>query len=541
VDALLAIGLHSLVDFNLHIPANALLCTTVLALTYACVNLPRHGTAPSTTERDAAPRGGKRRGGRVALSGLGLILALGLAVDALKVAIADLYYPQQEVLQPSHWIYQAAPVERRHRLQQAMRWTPQNPWYWNRLAALESQAAWDLMATREFTQTLHRQANLHMQQAVTFYEHAMRQQPTEPYTALGWLQAVQDLTSLNPQLMPQHAKMLPALYPHVASLAPASADIQYQVGALRLRLDADESTPLAPSTFFRQALLLDASYDKQILQTYLDALPEAEALHRFARAVPNTPEGHLRAARLLDPSHWQQARLHYFTALILSQEEPETLRAYGQALHRHREFAAARPIWERLTGLSPRDATAYLALADSLHHLKDHAGAAQTLRQLVTRFPRQADYQGRLANAYMQAGDATAAEATWRRVSQLQPYSATSYVGLARLYESRKDMSTALRMMQRAVSIAPDQIAYQRTLARLLEQSGHRNRAQQVYQRLVAQETTDPYVFYKLGEYARQEGKPLQAIPYYRQAVQLQPEHAGYRHALQSAVEQSQK
>jgi tetratricopeptide (TPR) repeat protein len=123
----------------------------------------------------------------------------------------------------------------------------------------------------------------------------------------------------------------------------------------------------------------------------------------------------------------------------------------------------------------------------------------------------------------------------------LQPYSATSYVGLARLYEARKDVSNALRMMQRAVSIAPEQIAYQRTLARLLEQSGKRNHAQQVYQRLAAQQTTDPYVFYKLGEYAWQEGKLLQAIPYYRQAVQLQPEHAGYRHTLQRAVQQSQK
>ncbi|MDH3600242.1 MAG: tetratricopeptide repeat protein, partial [Candidatus Tectomicrobia bacterium] len=70
---------------------------------------------------------------------------------------------------------------------------------------------------------------------------------------------------------------------------------------------------------------------------------------------------------------------------------------------------------------------------------------------------------------------------------------------------------------------------------------GHRNRAQHVYQRLVAQQTTDPYVFYKLGEYAWQDGKLLQAIPYYRQAVQLQPDHTGYRNALHKAVEQSQK
>ena len=40
VAALSAMALHSLVDFNLRIPANALLFTTTLALTYTCANLP---------------------------------------------------------------------------------------------------------------------------------------------------------------------------------------------------------------------------------------------------------------------------------------------------------------------------------------------------------------------------------------------------------------------------------------------------------------------------------------------------------------------
>ena len=44
VAALSAMALHSLVDFNLHIPANALLFTAVLALTFACTNLP-HGSS----------------------------------------------------------------------------------------------------------------------------------------------------------------------------------------------------------------------------------------------------------------------------------------------------------------------------------------------------------------------------------------------------------------------------------------------------------------------------------------------------------------
>ncbi|MDH3601231.1 MAG: O-antigen ligase family protein [Candidatus Tectomicrobia bacterium] len=41
--AFCAIALQSFVDFSLRIPANALLLTVILALTFACANLPRHG------------------------------------------------------------------------------------------------------------------------------------------------------------------------------------------------------------------------------------------------------------------------------------------------------------------------------------------------------------------------------------------------------------------------------------------------------------------------------------------------------------------
>jgi O-antigen ligase len=41
--AFCAIALQSLVDFSLRIPANALLMTVILALTFACAHLPRHG------------------------------------------------------------------------------------------------------------------------------------------------------------------------------------------------------------------------------------------------------------------------------------------------------------------------------------------------------------------------------------------------------------------------------------------------------------------------------------------------------------------
>jgi len=56
--ALVSMGLHSLVDFNLHIPANALLFTTVLAMTFACAHLPRRQTQETEGEAvQSASRG----------------------------------------------------------------------------------------------------------------------------------------------------------------------------------------------------------------------------------------------------------------------------------------------------------------------------------------------------------------------------------------------------------------------------------------------------------------------------------------------------
>jgi tetratricopeptide (TPR) repeat protein len=95
-------------------------------------------------------------------------------------------------------------------------------------------------------------------------------------------------------------------------------------------------------------------------------------------------------------------------------------------------------------------------------------------------------------------------------------------------------------MMQRVVGLAPDHTGYQQALARLYEQSGNRALARQVYQRLAVRQPTEAYPFYKLGEYLWQEGDGLRALAYYRRAVQLQPDHAGFRRALERALKQGE-
>jgi putative inorganic carbon (HCO3(-)) transporter len=533
--ALCAIGLHSLVDFNLHIPANALLFAVVLALTYAAAHLP--------SRSDRTPQSAHSPSAWVATwPWFGLVAALWLGFGALRLTIADVSYPQQEVLQPTHWIYHADPELKRARLEQALRWTPNNPWYWSNLADLEVQVAWSLRMTDNPNQTSQTDAVVRFQHAVQFYERAIEQHPTEPYTQLAWLSAQQDLATI-PGTSSLPGPKLAAHYQRLATLAPSSADIQYRLGELLLGAPPEDRADLQPATFFRRALERNASYDQEVLQAYLRHLPEAVALHEFARVLPNTAEGHLQAAKLMQEQHWRQARLHYRTALVLSDDNPELLQdilqAYGNALQRHEAYEDVKAIWQRLIEARPDDPKPYLRLAGAQSKLEDYKGLVGTLEQLVAKFPREVHYYAQLGNAYMRAGDIIAAETTWQRVTQLQPYSATGYVGLARLYEDRGDVPDALLLMQRAVSIEPDNPAYQRRLARLLESSGKNARARDVYQKLATDEVQDPYVFYKLGEYARQDGKPKHAVAYFQRAVQLQPDHAGFRQALQRAIEQS--
>ena len=535
--ALVAMGLHSLVDFNLRIPANALLFTTVLALTFACVHLPRHGAGE--LEGKAVRR--MSRGRTAGLAALALLITCGLGIAAMRLVIADLFYPQEQVWQPNHWVHRITPTVERQRLQQAMRWTPDNPWYWRRLAALETQAARMGQASDHTTEATRQLTINSLQRAADAYERALWKQPTDPYVQLDWLSVKLRLMRLQPPAQPPSMADLKALYERIASLAPAHANVQYALGVAILTAETDGIATILPRPFFRQAIALDANYLPKILRAYLRLLPENEARQRFAGTLPNTAQAHQQAARILERAHWQQAHLHYQTALILSQSEPEMLRDYASALMRRQAFRAARDIWERLKEKRPDVPEAYVGLATALHHLKEPEGVLQTLQQLVARFPQNAAYQSQLAQAYGRQKRVQEAEITWKTAIDLQPYDAKHYVGLAHLYASQNMIVEAIPMMQRAIHIEPDNMQYQKVLAHFYEQNDSRDKALQVYQLLASRWADDPHAFYKLGTYAQEQGQLTRAVAYYRRAVRLKPDHLPFQRALQMALQQVTK
>jgi len=380
-----------------------------------------------------------------------------------------------------------------------------------------------------------------LQRAANAYEHALQKQPTDPYTQLDWLDVKLRLLRLQPSAQPPGIADLDALYNRIASLAPAHANVQYALGIAILTAATDGLATVSPRPFFRRAIDLDANYMPQILEAYLRLLPEREARQRFAGTLPNTAQAHQQAAGLLERSHWQQAHLHYQTALILAPSDPVILKAYAGALMHQQAFDAARDIWQRFKDEHPDQAEAYLGLAKALQHLKEAEGVVQTLQQLVAKFPREASYQTQLAHAYWQQDRLLEAEITWKTVLDLQPYEVKGYISLARLYESQNEMDKAIDVMQRVVHLAPDDAKYQQSLAHLYEQSGNRDKAIQIYQLLASRRTDDPLAFYKLGTYAQEQGHITRAVAYYRRAVRLKPDHLPFQRALKMALQQATK
>ncbi|ETW96601.1 MAG: hypothetical protein ETSY1_25970 [Candidatus Entotheonella factor] len=426
--ACLAIATHSLVDFNLHIPANALLATTILALTFACVQRSRQGEDIRPPQRGLWGRVGMRGAPWVAIG----VMIWGGTV-AVRVGVADVFYPQLKSPYKTHWTNQGDAEMRVTRLRQALAWTPDNPVYLVALGELRTYQAWRALVAKDISDDVKAQEIATLQQAAELYEQSLRQTPTEVHAQLGWLRnrMIHQLFGILPPS--EDEDDLLSRCEQVATLAPTYPHIQYGLGDILLYSQDKMAELHVALPFFRRAVQLHQRYDEPVWNAYRRILPEAKALQNFARTMPNTAQGHLKIAQIIEDTHWPQARLHYRAAMSLSRSDPTILSAYADALMHHEDFVLARQLWSRYLDLVPEQADAYLKLASASKALKDDAGTVQALEQLVARFPDQARYESELAQAYLRMGKTEAAAEAWQRVVALKPRSPLAYVNLARI------------------------------------------------------------------------------------------------------------
>lgn len=287
-----------------------------------------------------------------------IALALWFAYGALKIGVADFLYPQQQPLQPRHWIFSMDPSRQLNRLESALTWTPGNAWYWQALGHISRVA--QPQATRH---------------AAGLYRRALAHTPTDPYLHLARLESM-----AAPTPVPDTADaFIVSRYTRIASLAPADPEVHYRIGTT---LRGHAAIP-----FFRRAMALNPAYYGKTLQTYLKRYSDTEAISWFARTIPNTAQGHEQTAQLLEPISWPHARYHYLRAMALQKKNAELIRQYANALQAHQDDRAAAKMWRWLQSLTPDDATVYGELTDNYRRRGDRAQWLQTLRQRVAQFP----------------------------------------------------------------------------------------------------------------------------------------------------------
>ena len=542
LSALAAMALHALVDFNFHIPANALLFTVVLALLYAGVRLPRrrHRSAPEAIYAQAihAQERAEARRGRVALTACGVAVALWLCGGAARVAIANLWYPQQRFVRPTHWTQHASLERRRERLLRAVRWQPRQEAYWLGLADLDVAWAQRLPSPEDAASLVAMTARLHAAEGKR--QRALQQRPTDVDAHLGRLLAWRWRASAKREGAPALDDDLTAYAAKVATLAPANATVQYAIGAVLLAHEIDVAAAPALSRggltslrFFQQAMRLRSDVTTKLWSHLLAVFPEAEALARFTMALPQTAEALLTAARLIEKHSWPHARYLYLSGLALASSTTQAMQRYGDALYRHGAYAAARAVWTELQAVSPNNAEVYRRLADTQSRLGDFDGAVLTLQQLARRFPERPERRHQLATAYLRAGRVADAQAEWRALSSRFPYFVDAYVGLAQAYEAQGDYSGSIAMMRKAVNLQPGSISSYGHLARLYGKLGAPDAALREYQRLELFHPDNPEVLYQIGEYARQAREPRRAFEYFNRALRLDPDAANVRRALE--------
>ncbi len=171
---LAGIGIHSWSDFNLHIPANFLMLSAILAVGHSAVHLPGtrgHNNAPP--KRRAVPF---KYGGAILLALFGCLL-LWSGIWSLRHGVAEAYY------------YSSATAEKKSSggpfagpLESAVAWEPTNASYLHSLAMALQKVRYEEVINRE------KERKLGDSRIITVLEDAVRLNPlhAETHIRLAW-------------------------------------------------------------------------------------------------------------------------------------------------------------------------------------------------------------------------------------------------------------------------------------------------------------------------------------------------------------------
>ncbi len=567
VGAVVAAMIHSVVDFGLHMPANAVALVIVAGLLPMVVTLHYDGVG----ERVGLARWSARltrpaRAASVAVAVLGAAVAAVLLVPAGVAgwhrASADgtLRNARQTVGIPT----QGDLARVRADLRASLAWDPSSPMAWSDLAETSAQLAgraWmhgltpagERIADASVVARL-RVAQPLLAEAHEAYRASLRLRPRSSYVheRLGWFlrsmegirlavrrEAAQDL--VDPRLatvLGSDRTLLPEALAHFREAVrwdPQNAYYHRSLGSFALGVaDEVDSRELAGAAL-RQALALRPD----LLGGVLDELLARRVDDGFLlAAMPREFAVVLDCARELEGRGKPRAAAAAFEDAVrlaaTPAQEVHARLAYSQALLARKEPSAALAQARHALVLAPREPDVFALLARI--HARANQGpeaevALATAVTLAESGPNNR-LRGQLAALLVERGQWERAALLWRQVLRERPNDAWAHLELGRLLEQRGEAAGALHEYRTASAVGGEDWGLHWAVARALRDGGHLREALASYEVARRLRPAHGDLGAELGDLYARIGLRDLAIGEYRQVLRREPDHAAARRGL---------
>jgi tetratricopeptide (TPR) repeat protein len=278
-------------------------------------------------------------------------------------------------------------------------------------------------------------------------------------------------------------------------------------------------------------------------------LEQAESLYNRAIRQGTESERFLAGVGLgrlyLREERYAEAALALEQALEVNPESPDTYAILNRAYVNLTEFEAALEALERAVELEPRQVNYRLQLASLEMWAGDSRNAIAQYRQILEMYPNVPIYRVGLGSALNWSGDHAAADAEFERAVSLNPLSAELHADVANAHRRSGRLEEATAFYERAVELNSTNATYNYELGAAyadLSVTGGRDEdyfelAVETLERAMelenADEATRLNARLRLGDLYRDWDRPEQAREAYERALEIDPESALARDALE--------
>ncbi|GAK54785.1 O-antigen polymerase involved in exopolysaccharide biosynthesis [Candidatus Vecturithrix granuli] len=445
-----AIWIHSFFDFNLQIPANALLFYIILAMTIAIIRLISHehrAKHGETQQKDVHRPSWK-------FAFLALIVFILLAFN-FRTNLAYQYFSKARTLE-----IQYSPFEAIQWYQKAKRIDNANALFSESLAKLYTE----LGKTTPHAEKWYHLAILEYQQALTLNAYYPAY-----YYQLGWVYAALEME----QKAVDAFKQAIALNPRIAFYYENLGDYYFSFDLIEPSLK-----------MYQEAIRLDPPRMQNVFKRFQEyGLTYAKYQHM----IPEGAEYREQFATLLkQQGDWEHSKQEYRHAIELSGGQAEYYQAMLSACQTKNDFDCMRTLWQELWQQSPENLDYQVKIAESFASQQQWAQAITHYETLLREHPNsETKIYRRLAELYRQQGREKDALQLYTRLLEQLPTELSLYHEIAGMYRQQQDWQAAIEIYDRALASGLTQPELSSQLGELYLKTNNPRQALEAYEQAI--------------------------------------------------------